>query len=74
MDEIQLKKDEIDQLIQCPKNITDPPKKEMQLIDGNWRNDMKLQSVDGEHDFSVFMRKTKILRKIFQNDGIFKCS
>ena len=30
MDEFQLEQDEIDLLIQCPKNIADPPKKEIQ--------------------------------------------
>ena len=71
MDEIQLKKDEIDQLIQCPKNITDLPQKEMQLIDGNWRNDMKLKSVDDEHDFSAFIRKNEDFEENFSMGLIY---
>ena len=59
MEEFQLEQDEIDRLIQCPKNITESPKRDIQLFDGYWRNDMKLQSADGEHDFSVFIRKNE---------------
>jgi len=48
---------EIERLIECPKNIIAPPKREMTLHRGNWRNDMKLQEQGGDNVFSVFMRK-----------------
>jgi hypothetical protein len=47
---------EIDELISCPKVVTEPPKKEMRFERGSKRNDMRLQSKDGEKDFSVFIR------------------
>ena len=57
MDDLLLSDQEIEKLIGSPKRIIEPPKKEMQIVNGYWRNDMKLQSDDGEYDFSVFMRK-----------------
>jgi len=63
MEEFQLEQNEIDLLIQCPKNITGPPKKEIQLFDGYWRNDMKLQSADGSwisHFRSTFGMEIRI--------------
>jgi len=65
MDDLQLSDQEIEELIQCPKRITEPPKKEMQLVDGHWRNDMKLQSVSEMHEFSVFMRKNEDFEENF---------
>lgn len=60
-----MKQVEIDRLIKVPKVITSPPKKDMQLILGHYRNDMKLQSKDKELDFSVFMRKHKDFQENF---------
>lgn len=60
-----LTKDRIDYLIHCPKTITDPPRKEMLLSNGHWRNGMKLQCMDGQHDFSVFMRKNEDFEENF---------
>ena len=57
MDDLLLSDQEIEKLIACAKRIVEPPKKEMYLTSGHWRNDMKLQSDDGEYDFSVFIRK-----------------
>jgi hypothetical protein len=31
----------------------------MKLERGSWRNDMRLKSVGGGHDFRVFMRKSE---------------
>lgn len=47
---------EIDLLIKCPKVIINPPKREMALIYGHLRNGMDLESEDGLHRFTVFMR------------------
>ncbi|MEW6667759.1 MAG: hypothetical protein AB1512_21330 [Thermodesulfobacteriota bacterium] len=60
-----LTKDRIDYLIHCQKTITDPPRKEMLLGNGHWRNGMKLQSTDGQHDFSVFIRKNEDFEENF---------
>ena len=47
---------ELDELISCPKQMVDPPRKEMRSEHGHQRNDMTLGSLDGEWRFSVFMR------------------
>ena len=65
MDDFTLSDQEIERLIQCPKEIIDLPKKEMLLANGYWRNDMRLQSTDGEHDYSVFMRKNEDFEENF---------
>ncbi len=48
---------ELDYLVRCEKVITVPPRKEMLLKDGHYRNDMFLDSKDGAHKFSVFIRQ-----------------
>jgi len=65
MNDFILTYQEIEYLIQCPKKIIDQPKKEMQLAYGHWRNDMRLQSTDGEHDYSAFMRKNEDFEENF---------
>jgi hypothetical protein len=65
MDDLQLSDQEIEKLIDCPKRIIESPKKDLQLVNGHWRNDMKLQSNDGEYDFSVFMRKNEDFEENF---------
>ena len=47
---------ELDELISCPKQVKDAPRKDMLLDGAHQRNDMTLTSVDGEHRFLVFMR------------------
>lgn len=47
---------ELDELISCPKQVVDPPRKELRSERGYLRNDMTLGSRDGEWRFSVFMR------------------
>lgn len=47
---------ELDELISCPKQVVDPPRKEMRSERGRRQNDMTLTSLDGERRFSVFMR------------------
>ncbi len=72
MDDLLLSDQEIDYLIVCAKSIIEPPKKEMQLASGHWRNDMKLQSDDGKYDFSVFMRKDEDFEENFSIGLIYK--
>ena len=48
--------EEIDSLVTCAKVITEPPKKEMRSERGTRRNNMTLQSKNGDLEFSVFMR------------------
>ncbi len=72
MDDLLLSDPEIEKLIVCPKRIIEPPKKEMQLVNGHWRKDMKLQSVDEECDFSVFMRKNEDFEENFSIGLIYK--
>jgi hypothetical protein len=61
----QLTIETIDYLIHCPKKVVDPPRKEMVLTDGHWRNSMKLQSEDGANDFSAFLRKNEDFEEDF---------
>lgn len=57
--------DKIDSLIKCPKIITKPPKKNMILHEGHYRNHMELESKDGQHKFFVFMRKNEMFEENF---------
>jgi hypothetical protein len=51
---------DIDDLIACPKEISEPPKKDMKLADAHWRNDMKLVASNGIlGEFLVFMRRSE---------------
>jgi hypothetical protein len=61
----ELTKERIEYLIQCPKKTIDPPRRDMTLSSGHWRNGMTLQSADGEHDFSVFIRKNEDFEENF---------
>lgn len=49
----------LDDLISCPKIITTPPKKDMRLERGSFRNNMHLKSSDGKENFSVFIRQNE---------------
>ena len=51
---------EIDDLIGCPKVVSEPPKREMKLDRGHFRNDMRLKSTDDKLEFRVFMRCLRI--------------
>lgn len=61
---MSLSQQDIDYLIVCEKKITTPPQKELYLRQGNLRNDMDLESVDGIHKFKVFIR----VNEAFQED------
>jgi len=50
--------EEIANLVNCPKQVDDPPKREMRLENKSRRNDMSLRSADGKHAFRVFMRQS----------------
>lgn len=47
---------ELDELISCPKIITEAPKRQMRLEGSQRRNDMRLREKAGNRDFGVFMR------------------
>jgi hypothetical protein len=49
--------DEIDSLIGCPKLVFDPPKRDLTLDRGHFRNDMRLKSTNGNLEFRAFMRE-----------------
>ena len=48
--------EEINQLIHCPKLITDPPRKDLKVDRGSRRNDMRLKAQDDDREFSIFIR------------------
>ena len=50
------RQEELDALVVCRKVIVESPRQRMVSREGHERNDMRLRSADGEHDFSVFMR------------------
>lgn len=52
-------------LITCPKVITTAPHKKFDVENGNRKNDFRLESENGEHRFSVFMRQNTILTENF---------
>lgn len=62
---LEISDSEINNLISCPKTITTAPKTTMILVYGNFRNSMDLLSVDGNHKFSVFMRKNETFEENF---------
>lgn len=62
---VELKDNDIRSLIVCPKSITTAPQKRMTLGQGHYRNGMVLLSVDGNHRFSVFMRKSEMFEENF---------
>jgi hypothetical protein len=47
---------ELDELISCPKIITEGPTRQMRLEGNQRRNDMGLREEDGGRTFEVFMR------------------
>lgn len=53
------KQQELEDLIICPKRIIEPPRKEMKLERGSFRNDFGLESISNKTRFSVFMRKNE---------------
>jgi hypothetical protein len=46
----------IEELITCPKRITEPPPKEMKKERGHWKKSFGVESEDGDHRFTVFIR------------------
>lgn len=57
--------DEIKKLIETPKRITVRPQKQMQLVYKHYRNNLKLESTNGQFNFSVFMRKNEDFHENF---------
>jgi hypothetical protein len=60
-------------LISCPKQVSEPPKREMTLFGADWRNGAKLIASDGTDGvFSIFMRKNEDFREDF-SIGLMYC-
>jgi hypothetical protein len=57
--------EELQTLIEIPKRITVRPQRQMQLSNSHYRNNMKLESTDGQFKFSVFMRKNETFQENF---------
>ena len=77
--------DDITSLVYCPKCIVEPPRKEMKLERGQMRNDFGLESEDGQHKFSAFVRVNEQFRENFtvglkyhpqegQSFNVFRCN
>ncbi len=56
---------EIDNLIACPKVVSEPPKRDMKLDRGHFRKDMRVKSTDDKLEFRVFMRRSQDLPENF---------
>lgn len=52
-------------LIECPKKITKPPSKNLKTDRGHQRNDFELESEDGEHSFTCFIRVNEKFQENF---------
>lgn len=50
--------EELTALINCPKQISEAPRREMRVDGKMKRNDMTVKSTDGKHAFRVFMRQS----------------
>jgi hypothetical protein len=50
---------DIDDLISCPKNFSEPPKKGMKMDGGHTRSDAKLVADNVNGEFLMFMRKNE---------------
>ena len=48
-----------------PKVVSEPPKREMKLDRGHFRNDMRLKSTDDKVEFRAFMRRSEDLPENF---------
>ena len=51
--------EEIDELIACPKTVSEPPRREMKQDRGHFRNDLRLKSTDQKCEFRAFMRRSE---------------
>lgn len=49
---------ELDELISCPKMLSEPPRRDLRLVGADWRNDMKLVSEGQPGEFSAFFRRS----------------
>ena len=49
---------ELVNLVKCSKSVVEPPQKQMKQERGSRRNNMMLQSRNGEYRFRVFMRQS----------------
>jgi hypothetical protein len=78
---------ELDQLVACPKVISEAPARELRLDGAHWRNDAKLVASDGTKGyFAMFLRKSDDFPENFSvgltyvaNDGrssiqLFRCN
>jgi len=50
--------EELDSLVACPKQMVDPPRRELRAEGKMKRNDMTMKSMDGTHSFRVFLRQS----------------
>ena len=57
--DLELSQAEIDALISCGKDITDPPRRETRLSRGHRRNEMLLRSREGGEEFQLFIRENE---------------
>ncbi len=55
----------LDALVALAKRVSDPPRREMKLEFGHSRNDFRLQSCDGNHQFQAFFRRNETLKENF---------
>lgn len=58
-------KEEIEELISCPKIVIANPRREEKIVEGSYRNDMRLASKDKKVVFDVYFRRNVKLPERF---------
>ena len=61
--------DELESLIRCPKEVAEPPRREMRLDGKMKRNDMTFKSTDGKHSFRAFLRQSEEFPETSRSDS-----
>jgi len=56
---------QIEELINCDKKVSSSPRRELRLVNGHWRNDMKLVSKGHPGEFTAFFRKNADFQENF---------
>lgn len=51
--------EELEDLIGCPKTVSEAPRQQMKLDRGHFRNDMRVKSIEGDREFRVFLRRSE---------------
>jgi len=51
--------EELEELIACPKTVSEAPRQDLKLDRGPFRNDMRVKSIEGDREFRIFLRRSE---------------